>query len=92
MAKLSTKQRNKLPKSDFAEPGDRKYPVEDKSHAKNALARVSQHGSPAEKKAVAAKVHKKFPGITIKGRKGESKSSGKYSRSKGQHKRMSRKK
>ncbi len=42
MAKLSTKSRNKLPKSDFALPGERKYPVEDKAHAKNAKARASQ--------------------------------------------------
>jgi hypothetical protein len=27
------------------------------------LARVSQHGSPAEKSEVRAKVHRKFPGI-----------------------------
>ncbi|MES2356276.1 MAG: DUF6582 domain-containing protein [Pseudomonadota bacterium] len=42
MSKLTSKQRNKLPKAKFAEPGERKYPVNDKNHAKNALARVSQ--------------------------------------------------
>jgi len=41
MAKLSTKERNKLPKSAFAGP-DRSYPVNDASHAKNAKARASQ--------------------------------------------------
>lgn len=41
MAKLTTKKRNKLPKSDFAGP-DRSYPVNDKSHAANAKARASQ--------------------------------------------------
>ncbi len=41
MAKLTTARRNKLPKSAFAGPG-RSYPVEDKSHARNALARASQ--------------------------------------------------
>lgn len=32
MAKLTTKQRNKLPSSAFAEPEDRKYPINDQSH------------------------------------------------------------
>lgn len=41
MAKLTTKQRKKLPASAFAGPG-RSYPVEDKSHAANAKARASQ--------------------------------------------------
>lgn len=42
MSKLTTKQRKKLPKSAFGEPGKKKYPMPDKSHARNALARVSQ--------------------------------------------------
>ncbi len=42
MAKLSSSERNKLPKSKFAEPGKRAYPVEDASHARNAKARASQ--------------------------------------------------
>lgn len=63
MAKLTTAQRKSLPKSDFALPGKRAYPVNDKSHARNALARVSQHGSPAEKKEVRAKVHAKYPDL-----------------------------
>jgi hypothetical protein len=69
MAKLTTKKRKKLPAKDFAEPKERKYPVEDKAHARNALARVSQHGTPAEKAAVRRKVHSKFPGIGIGGKK-----------------------
>ena len=31
-----------MPKSNFALPGSRKYPVENKSHAANAKARASQ--------------------------------------------------
>jgi hypothetical protein len=50
MAKLTSKTRNNLPSSDFAEPKDRKYPVNDKGHARVALSRVAQHGTPAEKK------------------------------------------
>ena len=63
MTKLTTKTRNALPSKSFAEPGERKYPIEDKAHARNALARVSQHGSAAEKAEVRAKVHSRYPGM-----------------------------
>lgn len=66
MAKLTTKRRNALPKKDFAEPGKRAYPIPDKAHARNALARVAQHGTPAEKAKVRAAVHKKYPDIGAK--------------------------
>lgn len=42
MAKLDTEQRNKLKKSTFGLPGERKYPMPDRSHAANAKARASQ--------------------------------------------------
>ena len=42
MAELDTDDRKKLPKSKFAEPQKRKYPIEDKAHARNAKARASQ--------------------------------------------------
>lgn len=41
MAKLNAAARKRLPASDFAGPG-RSYPVNDKSHARNAKARASQ--------------------------------------------------
>ena len=63
MAKLTTAMRKALPASDFAEPKERKYPMPDASHARNALARVSQHGSPAEKAKVKHKVRTLFSGI-----------------------------
>ena len=59
----STKQRNKLSKKSFALPGKRKYPIPDKAHARNALARVAQHGSAAEQKKVRAAVKKRYPGL-----------------------------
>lgn len=61
--KLTTAARNALPKSDFVFKKDRKFPISDKSHARNALSRVSQHGTQAEKARVRAAVHRKFPGI-----------------------------
>lgn len=42
MAKLTTKARKALPAKTFGEPGARKYPMPDKSHAVNAKARATQ--------------------------------------------------
>jgi hypothetical protein len=42
VAKLTAKQRNKLPSSEFALPGTRAYPVNDPAHAANAKARATQ--------------------------------------------------
>jgi hypothetical protein len=42
MAELTTKKRNAEPKSDFGLPEERKYPMPDKSHARNAKARAAQ--------------------------------------------------
>lgn len=61
--RLSYKEKKKLPKGSFAEPGKRKYPIEDPAHARNALARVSAHGTPAEKKQVRGAVHRRYPSI-----------------------------
>ncbi len=40
--KLKTSTRNALPSSKFGEPGARKYPMPDQSHAANAKARATQ--------------------------------------------------
>ena len=66
MAKLTYQERKHLSKKSFALPGERAYPIENKAHARNALARVSQYGSPSEKAEVRQKVHKKYPGIKEK--------------------------
>ena len=42
MAELNANTRKKLPAGKFAEPKERKYPIEDKAHARNAKARASQ--------------------------------------------------
>src|SRR5262245_51117375 len=72
MAKLKAAQRQAMPSSSFALPGKGEgksgkgagsYPIPDRSHARNALSRVSQHGSSTEKAKVRAKVHAKFPDI-----------------------------
>ena len=65
MAELSAKQRSKLKSSSFAIPETRSYPIHDASHARNALTRVSQHGTPDEKKRVRAAVRRKYPNIEM---------------------------
>jgi hypothetical protein len=62
---LSEAARDKLPKKDFALPGQEKFPIPDEAHARNALARAAQFGGPAVQAKVRAKVHKKFPGVEL---------------------------
>jgi hypothetical protein len=61
MAKLKAKTRNALSGKSFAGP-DRSYPIEDRSHAANAKARVANK-SPALKARVDAAVSRKYPGM-----------------------------
>ena len=65
MAKLTTRGRKQIKVENFALPG-RRYPIFNKSHAVNALARVAQNGTPAEKAAVRRKVYKKYPSLKKK--------------------------
>lgn len=70
---LTTKRRKALPDSAFAIVKKvkgktkmlkvRKYPMPDIAHARNALARVSAFGTPAEKTAVRKMAYSKFPGL-----------------------------
>jgi hypothetical protein len=53
-------------KSSFALPSKRKYPINDIAHARNALARVAQHGTPSEKRRVRAAVVRKYPSLKKK--------------------------
>jgi hypothetical protein len=41
MAKLTSAKRDSLPKSDFGLPAQRKYPMPDEAHARDAKARAS---------------------------------------------------
>lgn len=61
--KLNSKGRKQIKSSNFALPEKKKYPIHDKAHARNALSRVSQHGTPEEKRKVRAKVYKKYPSL-----------------------------
>jgi hypothetical protein len=58
--KIETEERNKISDDDFALPG-RRYPIHDEAHAKNALTRVAQFGTPEERATVRAKVFARYP-------------------------------
>jgi hypothetical protein len=60
---LSAFRRRSLPRNDFAIPEQRAYPIPDESHARNALARVAEYGTPAEQAQVRGAVHRRYPGI-----------------------------
>jgi hypothetical protein len=71
MAELKASSRAKIKSKNFAIPSKAKtaeakkesgnYPIQDRKHAANALSRVAQHGTPAEKKQVRAAVKRKYP-------------------------------
>lgn len=65
MAKLDAAKRKKIPSAQFGLPGERKYPMPDRSHAANAKARATQMEkrgliSPAQKAKIDAKANKKL--------------------------------
>lgn len=69
MAILKAKTRNKLKASTFGLPGERKYPMPDKSHAANAKARATQMAakgklSSASKSKIDAKANKILKGTS----------------------------
>jgi hypothetical protein len=45
MANLTEKKRDSLKESQFGLPDERKYPMPDKAHARNAKARASQQAN-----------------------------------------------
>jgi hypothetical protein len=67
VSRLPWRARKRLPRSDFAipekAPGPGSYPIPDRAHARNALARVAQFGTPSEKRRVREAVHRKYPDI-----------------------------
>lgn len=65
MAVLHAKARNALSKSTFGLPGQRKYPMPDASHARNALSRAKAQEnkgalSKSQYEEIAAKAHAKL--------------------------------
>lgn len=70
MAKLTSKARKAIPKSEFGMPGERKFPMPDRNHAANAKSRASEMErkgkiSESTKKKIDAKANK----VLAKGKK-----------------------
>ena len=73
MATLRAKSRKRLPASAFAYPGQRKYPIHDKAHARNALARAAQSKTFGSYSHVARKVKARYgSAIAVRGSKRKS--------------------
>ena len=70
MAVLTTRGRKRIDKSRFGipekAPGSGSYPMPDLAHARNALARVAQHGTEQEKARVRRKAYSLFPSLKPK--------------------------
>jgi phage I-like protein len=59
MAVIKTAQRDKLKASQFADPTNRKFPIQDKAHADNAMARLEQEKSsmsPGKYRSIKARI------------------------------------
>ena len=70
MAELKAKARNKLPKSEFGMPGERKYPLNDKSHARNAKSRASEMENKGKiSESTKASIDRKADKVLGKGKK-----------------------
>jgi len=65
--KITTAGRRALSREQFALPDGKRpgtagdYPIHDIAHARNALARVAQHGTSSEQARVRAAVYRKYP-------------------------------
>lgn len=67
MAKLTAAKRKEIPAKEFANPKEKRFPLEDKAHIANAESR-ERFASPAEKKRIDAAAAEAFP----EGKKGKS--------------------
>jgi hypothetical protein len=65
MGTLDAMHRNALPDADFAGP-NRTYPIEDKAHAVDALARASTNAGPELKTRIDNAVYHKYPDLKPK--------------------------
>ena len=69
---LTASAREHIAKKNFAltpkqsDTGKPAYPIEDKAHAANALARVKQHGTPEQRSEVYKDVAKKYPELAAR--------------------------
>lgn len=64
-AKLTSKQRDALPDSDFIFPKTREYPYQDEEHARNALSRGAQNETGSRLATIRSKVKARYPDIDV---------------------------
>jgi hypothetical protein len=73
VTELTYRARKKIKRKNFAikskAPGLGSYPIQDLPHARNALARVAQHGTSAEKAQVRRAVYRKYPALKERAKK-----------------------
>lgn len=56
-----------LKASQFGLPKQRKYPLNTKKRARNALARAAQHATPSQRAQIRRRVKAKYPNIKVSG-------------------------
>lgn len=61
---LTAAGRRRIKPSNFALSG-RRYPINTPRRARNALSRIAQHGTRAERLTVQRKVARRYPGIDV---------------------------
>jgi hypothetical protein len=66
MAKLKSKQRKRLPKSAFALPSKRKYPLDTKKRARAALAYAARSNTAGSPATIRRAVLKRYPSLKKK--------------------------
>lgn len=64
--KLTAASRRRMKSTSFGLPKQRKYPLDTIGRARNALNRVSQHGTSSEQAQVRRAVKRKYPSIGTK--------------------------
>jgi hypothetical protein len=77
---------SRLPASAFAYPKTRQYPINTRKRARAALSRSAQPGTSGSYAVVAAKVRKRYPGMSV----GKSKPTGRSLRRRGRSRRRRR--
>lgn len=70
---IKAAKRKKLKKSQFALPSQRKYPIDTKARARNALARAAQKKTAGSYSTIRAAVLKKYPSLKKTRKKGKRK-------------------
>ena len=63
MARLRSSRRRKLPKSAFALPSQRKYPIDTKARARAALSYAARKDTAGSPETIRRAVYKRYPSL-----------------------------